>query len=430
MVAAMMAPTRTGVELLRSAVRRYPDEAFAWYRLGETLVHGPELRPTAVEIERAFRRAIERDPHRPSFYPHAVMMALAVRRNSARTTELAERFVEIARPEGPFEMDVDPRAAPLALRLAFGDSVGRRRTLAALDTLPPGADAATASYLSQPVDWPMAARLLERELRRDEPSELRTPSRRTLAHGRLLYEGRVDAALELMQEEPDDASMPPALEYFGFWWPVIFHRARVAGLPVPDSTLDRLMTPYLEDSGAPARVVLLAGAWAYASGNSRGLERAREILRQRASRMEERDSTSAAEAVRRHLRLLDARVALGEGRVDEAMSVLEEDGNGTWAVQWWWGEAAMRAGRYEDAAEIFGTYAWPETYRPFTLDPPVRSELAFALEALGRHEEAARAYGYFAEHWADAHPDVQPRVERAREQAAALSGGESTEGGS
>lgn len=429
MVAAMMAPTRTGVELLRSAVRRYPDEAFAWYRLGETLVHGPELRPTAVEIERAFRRAIERDPRRPSFYPHAVMMALAVRRDSARTAELTERFAQIAQPVGSFEMDVDPRAASLAHRLAFGDSLGRTQTFAALDTLPPGADAATASYLVQPADWPMAARLLERELRRDEPSELRTPSRRVLAHGRLLYEGRVEAALELMQEEPDDASMPPALDYFGFWWPVIFHRARVAGLPVPDSTLDRLMTPYLEDSGAPARVVLLAGAWAYTSGNRQGLERAREILRERASGMQERDSTSAAEVVRRHRRLLDARVALGEGRVGEAMSVLQEDGDGTWAVQWWWGETAMRAGRYEEAAEIYGTYAGPETYRPFTLDPPVRSELARALEALGRYEEAARAYRHFAEHWAEAHLDVQPRVERARERAVVLSGAESTGGG-
>lgn len=426
----MMAPARTGAELLRSAVRRYPDEAFAWYRLGETLVHSPELTPTAIEIERALTRAIERDPHRPSFYPHAVIMALGVRRDSARTSELAECFLEIARPEAPFEMDVDPRAAPLAVRLAFGDSVDRRRTFAALDTLPPGADAATASYLAQPADWPDAARLLERELRRDEPSKLRTPARRLLAQGRLLYEGRVDAAMELMREEPEDASMPPALDYFGFWWPVIFHRAHVAGLPVPDSTLGRLMNPYLEDSGAPARVVLLAGAWAYTSGNRQGLERARDLLGQRASRMAERDSTAAAEAVRRRLRLLNARVALGEGRVDEAMPLLEEDGDGTWAVQWWWGEAAMRVARYEEAAEIFGTYAAPETYRPFTLDPPVRNQLARTFETLGRHEEAARAYGYFAEHWTDAHPDVQPQVERAREQAGALRRGESMEGGS
>jgi tetratricopeptide (TPR) repeat protein len=43
-------------------------------------------------------------------------------------------------------------------------------------------------------------------------------------------------------------------------------------------------------------------------------------------------------------------------------------------------------------------------------------------EALGETAEAAEHYGRFAEYWADADPEFQPRVEAARNKAAALSG--------
>lgn len=420
LVVAYLAPSRREAELLRSAVRRYPDEALAWYQLGEILIHGPELRPTVGEIERAFDRALELDPRRPAFYPHAVGIALLIRRDSARTAELIDGYADISRPEGRYGLDLDPRVGSVALDLAFGDSAGRRRALSTLDTLPPGAAAATASYLVEPPYWETAAGLLETLLRREEPGdELRTASRRMLAHGRLLYEGHVDAALELMRAEPADAT-PPANTGFGFDWPAIFHRAHVVGLPVPDSTLDRLMAPYLEGPAGSSHEVLLAGAWAHTSGDRESLERARSILTERASGLDEEGRNEEAEIARRLLRLLEARVALGRGRTEEALSVLDSDADGTWAVQWWWGQAALEAGRYEEAARTFGTYAAAETFQSFTSAPPVRYERARALEALGRDGEAARAYAYFAEHWNGADSDVQERVELGRERAATL----------
>lgn len=428
LVVAYLAPSRREAELLRSAVRRYPDEALAWYQLGETLIHGPELRPTLGEIERAFDRALELDPRRPGFYPHAIAIALH-RRDSARTAELVDRYADISRPEGPYGLDLDPRVGSVALELAFGDSADRRHALSTLDTLPPAAAAATASYLAEPPYWETAARLFERHLRRGEPgNEFRTASRRMLAHGGLLYQGRVDEALALMREEPANAT-PPASTGFAFEWPAIFHRAHVVGLPVPDSTLDRLMAPYLEGPAGSSHEVLLAGAWAHASGDREGLERARSILTERASRLDDEGRSDEAEVARRLLRLLEARVALGRGQAEQALSVLDSDADGTWVVQWWWGQAAVEAGRYEEAARTFGTYAAAETFRTFTSAPPVRYERARALEALGRDGEAARAYAYFAEHWDDADSDVQERVELARERAATLNPDTSTSTG-
>lgn len=57
--------------------------------------------------------------------------------------------------------------------------------------------------------------------------------------------------------------------------------------------------------------------------------------------------------------------------------------------------------------------------------PGVLERLAALHEDAGRHEEARRYYRDFAELWADADPELQPRVRRAREKAGALAAAES-----
>jgi hypothetical protein len=51
-----------------------------------------------------------------------------------------------------------------------------------------------------------------------------------------------------------------------------------------------------------------------------------------------------------------------------------------------------------------------------------RERLGALYEELGDNSKAAEHYAAFAELWADADPELQPRVQHARERVAALEG--------
>lgn len=424
-VEALVAPVRERARLLETAVRRFPDDATAWYRLGETLIHAPQLTPTGDEIERAFERAIDLDPQRPAFYPHAIYMAMIYRGDSARSAALVDRFADFSGRAGPYTLDYDPRAGPLAVRLAFA-SAGVAPS--ALDSLPPGLLGAAAVYLRDPQHWPLADRLFEQHVDRGEPGQPRTWARRGLAQYRMLYDGDVAGGLALMRDElPLE---PGVLVLEGRSLPSQMYRAHTAGLPVPDSVLDGLLFGALDGPGASGHEVLLAGAWAYESNHPARLAQARSNLSERASDMDAEGREADAGIVRDRLRLLDARVALGDGRPEEALAILEEAADGSWVAQWWWAQAALEAGRFDAAAEVLGTYGWPTTTdNAFVRDPPVQYMLGRAFEGLGRREEAARAYATFAEHWSEAAPEARSLVEQARLRARELGGGSTAGGG-
>ena len=83
----------------------------------------------------------------------------------------------------------------------------------------------------------------------------------------------------------------------------------------------------------------------------------------------------------------------------------------------------MRSGQLEEARALLLLSA--ETGSNDYLQEPLRrvmvhERLGEVYEALGDSALAAQHYGLFAEHWADADPAVQGRVEAAREKAAAL----------
>lgn len=418
-VEALVAPVRESARLLETAVRRFPDDATAWYQLGERLIHAPQLTPSGDEIERAFERAIDLDPQRPAFYPHAISMAMIYRGDSARSATLVDRFADLSRRSGPYTLDYDPRAGPLAVRLAFASA---SLAPSALDTLSPGLLGAAAVYLRDPQYWPVADRLFERHVDRGEPGQPRTWARRGLAQYRMLYDGDVAGGLALMHAEPP--LEPGVLVLGGRSWPSQMYRAHTAGLPVPDSVLDGLLFGAMDGPGASNYEVLLAGAWAYESNRPARLARARSHLSERTSELDAEDRESEAGIVRDLLRLLDARVALGDGRPEEALGILEEAADGSWVAQWWWAQAALEAGRFDDAAEVLGTYGWPRTTdNAFVRDPPVQYMLGRAFEGLGRREDAARAYATFAEHWSEAAPEARLLVEQARLRARELSDG-------
>jgi tetratricopeptide (TPR) repeat protein len=90
------------------------------------------------------------------------------------------------------------------------------------------------------------------------------------------------------------------------------------------------------------------------------------------------------------------------------------------------GRALAKQGKNEEALRELETYTTARTLGPI-FNPTVFAPLAFewlgeVREALGQREQAAAAYEQVVQIWKDADPALQPRVQRAREKAAALRG--------
>jgi len=123
----------------------------------------------------------------------------------------------------------------------------------------------------------------------------------------------------------------------------------------------------------------------------------------------------------------EATLAFGEGRFTDAVQSLqqaERDFNsfhpeiGARAISWDLARAFDRAGeadsaiaRYEQALE-YGDLR--EGHRQSREYPITLSRIAERYEEKGDLEQAAGYYGRFIQLWADADPDLQPRVEAAR----------------
>ena len=125
--AAVLNADLEGVDPLRAATRKYPDDPEAWFLLGEFYTHyGGNLLLEMEDARRAFDRAIELDPSFAPYYLHAVEMAI-IQRDTARVEELLQALE-------PLEARRTP-ALLLSRDLILGDSVAQARATAALDTV-------------------------------------------------------------------------------------------------------------------------------------------------------------------------------------------------------------------------------------------------------------------------------------------------------
>jgi tetratricopeptide (TPR) repeat protein len=125
--AAVLAGDLEGVDPLRAATRKYPDDPEAWFLLGEFFTHyGGNLLLEMEDARRAFDRAIELDPSFAPYYLHAVEMAI-IERDTARVEELLEALEPLQARRTP--------ALLLSRDLILGDSVAQAGATAALDTV-------------------------------------------------------------------------------------------------------------------------------------------------------------------------------------------------------------------------------------------------------------------------------------------------------
>ena len=397
------AGTADGLREIERAVRQYPDDAGAWYTLGEAYYHNPRAMRGPEDVERAFRHAAELQPAMAPYRAHLMELAFDWRPDSAH----------IAGEVGTYERlapgTARARAGRMMLDLTFGDLRTRARVLATLDTL--GSDASVQAYMH--LGHPRFEVEHESVYRAIEP-RLDPDSRASIAILRFNYlglvVGRVRDALAAA-DRPGDSS---TLRYCG----PLHLSAR--GLPVPERRLEERLVLSHAGSTVLSDPVWVTCAAAYAAKRGRWPDYTTLLSRARTSERRQLaagDSASARDWGRA-AREAEAHGLWRRGRKEAALlafeDVLTSNARGWWALSNV-AQLALDLGRLDQAERALrALWSWGGV--------PARLHLARILERAGRTAEAREAYEYVDFAWRNADPELKPSVDEAREAIARLSG--------
>jgi DNA-binding SARP family transcriptional activator/TolB-like protein len=398
--------TPDAVEPLRQAVQTYPDDADAWYLLGEFLYHRPALLATAEEIDQAFEQAVELDPRNAQYLWHYVELAWNFHGDSAVAVQRLEMFERVA------PGDLHARAGRLALDVAFGDSVVQTVAMTRLRSEENWEVVRRAGgFLIHPryAAFQPVLRLMHE--RGDD--NWRSFSARRLFETNAHWYGRLGEALPYL----DDPAITAG------WRALVAYRAFVVGLPIPEETLEQALDPALIDSVAPRWAVFHAGA--FAADRGRWSDHADAIVEfeRRAERaLGETDSVDALVNVGA-VRALEGYGLWQRGQPTDALPMLEDPHavGLPWAVvRPWLGQLYQELGRLRDAERVYRSFIAAD-YRPLT-EPLSQRQLGEIYEQLEEYDKALESYEYFVEYWQDADPELQPMVEEARQAIIRLEG--------
>jgi tetratricopeptide (TPR) repeat protein len=384
------------VESLRQAIETYPDDAEAWYLLGEILYHGPATFATAAEVDQTFERAVELDPRNAEYLNHYVGLAWHVDGDSVRAAQRLE-MLERATP-GHWSA----RAGRLALDLAFGDSVTQGEAMTQLRSEEDRLVVNRAWFLlAQPryVAWLPVTRLV---YERSDDNSRGGPARilfDTNAH----WYGRLREALPYL----DDSAITPGARASAAY------RAFDAGLAIPEEKLEQALDPALIDSTGTSSVVFYTGAFAVDRGRWSDHAKAIAELERRAERaLGEADSTAAGQNLGA-VRALEGYALWRQGQPTAALPMLEEAVGFPWVVvPLWLGRLYQELGHLRDAERVYRSY---NSYGMPSREPLSQRQLGKIYEQLEEYDKALESYEYFVEYWQDADPELQPMVEEARQ---------------
>ena len=374
----------SGVEQVREATRRFPDDAEAWYLLGEFYYHHMASLATLDDAEDAFLEAVELDPAFAPYRFHLTEFAFSSPPDSALA---AERSADLLRRSPDTRR---ARSTRLALGLAFGDSV---RRAAFLDSLPK-LDSEDLGLLTQYLFHPRFSGVQERVLAEIEEKGGTRPLTWTTT---LLKRGRLSEALDHV----DDPGGPP-------WFPAcLLLGLHSIGVPVPEDVLEEHLALRAADS-LPGPRTSCGAVYDWDRGRPDELERAVRIFRSGAEEAYAEGDTLAARRGEAIAGALRAYARWQQGDPAAAVPAFEE------ALRWmdwemplfWLGQIHLERGEPAKAVPYF---------QALELDPAWRYHLGVAWEEAGEFEKANESYAFVVTHWADADPALRPFVERARQ---------------
>lgn len=400
---ALHEPDVEALALAQDATQRYPDDAEAWYQLGEAQLHIRETLMGWDEAEQSFQRAVRLAPR---FAPYRIHLVEAAARYHADSAMVAERLDQLERlaPDS-----WTARRYRIVESLAWGDSTRRAAALAAFDSLPFGPDMAQIALgLANPLHWETQQELMRRGRAR-APAPVQADMTSGIAWQTLLKRGRFDAAIAELSQPGARAFQRLELEAVA---------AIEFGVPVPTPALDSALAAAragrFGDEGlwAVATYAAQQGAWdAHAAAIAR--------LRAAADSVEASGDSTDAAGQRAEARGLEAFGIWKRGRAAEAARILEEirvtaSDEG---VRWRLGQIHREQGNLREAERYFRTFL---TWDP---DPMASYELGRIYQTLGELEAARQKLEFFVANWADADPVFQPLVEDAKRRLTELRAG-------
>jgi tetratricopeptide (TPR) repeat protein len=344
-------------EDLEDLVLRYPDDAEAWFVLGDWLTHSLPLgvEDPVEQAKRAFKRAAELDA---GFAPYVIhLIDFAFNENDAAE---AERWIaEYGRASPGSALH---RSYRVAYRLVFDPAMDSVAFEAAIDTL-------ARAQLARPG-------LVSRLLNRPRASEIGIAFliRRAELTGELsgsycwkfaLAEGRWNDFLTSV----NDPRLAPG------WQFICLVQARWRGYPVPEELLESALPGEAEALESP-------GAW---------------------------EAIAMPEQVP-NVPILEGYRLWRAGDLEQARKALEGSIQ-LEPVRWWLGHINLELGRPEAAAWYFSTFFVSPLGMPWT-----RSlyYLGLAYEQMGEVEKAQEAYAEYLDIWSEADPELEPLKEQAR----------------
>ncbi len=386
-----------GLEDLREYVQVHPDDADAWFMLGELYLHRGENFPvTREEMERVFAKAVELDPSFGPYHSHLLDLALWTTPDSAYIADL----MAAAQRSSGGSADRD-----LLLDLAFGDDSTRGHAIARLDSVPVDDLTSLTIGLRHPRYWDSFEPAMQAYKRRAEeadisgvsPDQIRGVSNWYAATG-AGQAGQVGKALEY-------ATDPLSFEGFASCFTSTMYHSR---LPVPEDELDRHLSV---DRAAdlPTWALRCLATYAIDQGRPDDLDILTAAISDRGQQAVTDEQSEEAEYLA-ELRFIEGYRTWQSGDPEGALPLLERSFRSVRGPlgRLWIGQIYMELEQPAEAVKWFGTM-WGGQYLTIAY-----LELAEAYEALGETDKAVAAYAEFIEGWSNADPEVQPMVDAAR----------------
>jgi eukaryotic-like serine/threonine-protein kinase len=378
---------------LEEVVRAYPDDAEAWYELGEARLHfGERVGVPQEEALRAFEKAINLDPSFGPSYYHAIELAQVIGGN-AIAAEFARRYLR--------ENPTDTRFKVVSW-LLHSEPRDREALVKTLDTIPLDTLVLGLRVLRR---WPdtstSVSDLFDRILRRERVTRRDSAQARFWVSVTALYRGQLRKAR---------ATLDPAVISD---LPINFVHLALLGIIPADSASRELRAWAVGDD--LMRLSLTVPWWGSIKDTvmlHRVSHRFEQLTLGRSTPMDSMYGVIGGKTARAYLALARADSSLA---LREFLSVPDS------LCSWLCGpnrlatsRLLIATGQTQRAAELLDQH--PPNAAALTLHEPLWAyERAQIAQRLQDRALAVRLYKYVADLWSHADRELQPAVSRARE---------------
>ena len=390
------------LDILNEAVRLYPDDMEAWYVLGDTYYHlgYQALEDAPAQTERAFGRALELDPTVGPTHIHLIENAFALG-DSVLARNRIDAFGEIS-PGSPTLL-----ASELSFAIAFGDPTAREAAFTVIDTTAfrdRNALATVAADLSHPtmleLKEEVARRLLEAGMAGDWEFNLAI--------------GRSNVAMD--RGRWGDFRAYVSDERMAFAAPFQTYRALLFDVPVPAEVVQDEFTLSEADTVATDPAALARVLVAAERGEVEAVQAVTERWRAEADSLEAAGNTRNARVQRWLNEMAEARAQWSAGDPEGALARLVPLQREATGWQFMVPVYEIITAYVADLYLELGNEEEAERYYRSLVDRP-RAVLVIARlrDEAGDTEEAAAYYARVIQFWEDADPELQPKVQEARD---------------